>query len=39
MEDQREVSYEEALEFARNEQFSSYIETSAKTGENVHEVF
>lgn len=39
MDDQREVSYEEALQFARDENFSHYIETSAKTGENVHEVF
>ena len=37
--DSREVPYEEALDFARNEQFSAYVETSAKTGENVHEVF
>lgn len=39
MDDQREVPHEEALQFARDQQFSHYIETSAKTGENVHEVF
>jgi len=39
MEESREVSHEEALEFARAQQFSHYIETSAKTGENVHEIF
>ena len=39
MEESREVPHEEALAFARDQQFSHYIETSAKTGENVHEVF
>lgn len=39
MEENREVPYQEALEFARAQQFSHYIETSAKTGQNVHEVF
>ena len=39
MEEQREVPYEEALNFAKDQQFSHYIETSAKTGQNVHEVF
>ena len=38
-EENRQIPYEEALEFARNEQFAHYIETSAKTGENVNEVF
>ena len=32
LEEEREVPFEEALEFARNEQFSHYVETSAKTG-------
>ena len=39
MEDSREVPYEEAFTFARDQQFSHYTETSAKTGENVNEVF
>ena len=39
MEENREVSFQEAFEFARDQQFSHYIETSAKTGQNVHEVF
>ena len=39
MEDCREVPYEEAFTFARDQQFAHYIETSAKTGENVNEVF
>ena len=32
MEEAREVPHEEALAFARDQQFSHYIETSAKTG-------
>lgn len=39
LDENREVPYQEALEFARAQQFSHYIETSAKTGQNVHEVF
>lgn len=39
MEEERDVTYQEAFEFARDNQFTHYIETSAKTGENVQEVF
>ena len=39
MQDEREVSYEEALNFAREENFGHYVETSAKTGQNVQELF
>ena len=39
MQDEREVSYDEALNFAREENFGHYVETSAKTGQNVQELF
>ncbi|MGQ4914479.1 MAG: Rab family GTPase [Candidatus Asgardarchaeia archaeon] len=38
LEDQREVSYEEGLEYAKNHGLK-YFETSAKTGQNVNEAF
>lgn len=37
--EERQVTAEEALEFAREEKFSHFVETSAKTGLNVHEIF
>jgi GTPase SAR1 family protein len=39
MEDQREVTFERALEFAREQKIHLTFETSAKTGLNVEEVF
>ena len=39
MHEEREVSYEEALSFAREQNFGHYLETSAKTGQNVQELF
>ena len=39
LEDMREVSYEEGLEFAKKNGCIGFIETSAKTGENVAEAF
>ena len=39
LEDQREVSYQEAFEFAQNQQLSHYIETSAKTAMNINQTF
>ena len=38
-EEEREVPYNEALEFAREQNFGHYLETSAKTGQNVGELF
>ena len=35
MQEEREVPYDEALAFARDEAFGHYLETSAKTGQNV----
>ncbi len=39
MEDQREVTYERAVEMAKMNKISRVFETSAKTGYNVEEVF
>ena len=39
MDDQREVSNEQAIEFAKENSISQIFETSAKTGYNVEEVF
>ena len=39
MEEQREVTFQRALEFAREYRLHKVFETSAKTGFNVEEVF
>lgn len=39
MEDEREVSYERALQFAQLHNLHMVFETSAKTGHNVEDVF
>ena len=39
MEDQREVQFERAVEFAKSHGISKVFETSAKTGNNVEDVF
>jgi GTPase SAR1 family protein len=39
MEDQREVTFQRALEFAKENKLHKVFETSAKTGYNVEEVF
>jgi len=39
MEDQREVTFQRALEFAKEYKLHKVFETSAKTGYNVEEVF
>ena len=39
MEDAREVHEDEAVDFARQNGFHHYIETSAKTGQNIVNVF
>lgn len=39
MEDQREVTFQRALEFAKEYKLHKVFETSAKTGFNVEEVF
>jgi|Transcript_12034 Ras-related protein Rab-2A len=39
MDNEREVSHNEALAFAREQGFGNYVETSAKTGQNVQELF
>ncbi len=37
--EQRQVSYDDAMDFARKEGLLTYMEVSAKTGENVKELF
>jgi Ras-related protein Rab-14 len=39
MEEQREVTFQRALEFAKEYKLHKVFETSAKTGYNVEEVF
>ena len=39
MEDEREVSSEQALDFASKQGFHHYLETSAKTGQNITNMF
>lgn len=39
LEDQREVTFERAVEFAKDQKIHKAMETSAKTGLNVEEVF
>ena len=39
LEDQREVTYDRAVEMAKQNKISRVFETSAKTGYNVEEVF
>ena len=39
MEDQREVQFDRAIEFAKSHQIHKVFETSAKTGNNVEDVF
>ena len=39
MEDQREVQFDRAIEFAKNHGIHKVFETSAKTGNNVEDVF
>ena len=39
MEDQREVQFERAVEFAKSHGIHKVFETSAKTGNNVEDVF
>ena len=39
MEDQREVQFDRAVEFAKNHGIHKVFETSAKTGSNVEDVF
>ncbi len=39
MEDQREVTYERAVEMAKAQKIHRVFETSAKTGYNVEELF
>ena len=39
MEDQREVQFERAIEFAKSHGIHKVFETSAKTGNNVEDVF
>lgn len=39
MEDQREVTIQRAMEFAKEQKIHKVFETSAKTGYNVEEVF
>jgi GTPase SAR1 family protein len=39
LEDEREVSRERALEFCKSYNIDKFFETSAKTGNNVEEVF
>lgn len=39
LDDQREVTREQAIEFAKENSISQIFETSAKTGYNVEEVF
>ena len=38
-EEEREISTEEAIQFAKDNGIHNYVETSAKTGQNVNEVF
>mmetsp|Transcript_20227 Transcript_20227/g.19170 ORF Transcript_20227/g.19170 Transcript_20227/m.19170 type:complete len:146 (-) Transcript_20227:66-503(-) len=38
-EDEREVSYERALQFAQENNLHMFFETSAKTGHNVEDIF
>ena len=39
MEDQREVQFDRAIEFAKGHNIHKVFETSAKTGNNVEDVF
>ena len=39
MEDQREVQFERAIDFAKGHNIHKVFETSAKTGNNVEDVF
>ena len=39
MEEQREVQFERAIEFAKSHNIHKVFETSAKTGNNVEDVF
>lgn len=39
MEDQREVQFDRAIEFAKSHNIAKVFETSAKTGNNVEDVF
>ena len=39
LEDEREVTFERAMDFARQNQIHMVFETSAKTGANVEDVF
>lgn len=39
MEEQREVTFQRAMEFAKEYKLHKVFETSAKTGQNVEEVF
>jgi Ras-related protein Rab-14 len=39
LEDEREVTFERAMEFAKSQNINKVFETSAKTGLNVEEVF
>ena len=39
MEDQREVQFDRAIEFAKSHNIHKVFETSAKTGHNVEDVF
>ena len=39
MEEQREVQFDRAIEFAKNHNIHKVFETSAKTGSNVEDVF
>lgn len=39
MEDQREVQFDRAIEFAKEHNIHKVFETSAKTGNNVEDVF
>lgn len=39
LKDQRQVSYEEAVEFQKKYNIANYLECSSKTGENVDKIF
>ncbi len=39
LEEQREVSHEEAIKIAKSHSFKGYVECSAKTGANIHSLF
>ena len=39
LQDERVVSTEEALKFMKENDFSHYLETSAKSGQNVNDLF